>query len=188
MRRRLCKAQLGAGVLAQLQSWRARGLPRASCHINRETGMPFTNEQINDIYAAVLSGRQAQQADAVRPAADPTKSDILPEILFRDTVGECISIPTGGGTNREVYVRRPGGSWAAVALSAPHDDPLDHFRQVPKDDVVRMLDTAHALLVQHGLSPHLIRGLLEATYRVLERQSDAVTVESLVRHVLSRRG
>jgi hypothetical protein len=76
--------------------------------------MTHSQKQLNQFWAAIQSGQQAEKADAVRPMAAPGSYDILPEILCSDKEAQVMSVPIEGSPDRAIYARKPGGSWVEL--------------------------------------------------------------------------
>lgn len=106
--------------------------------------MRHTQKQLDSIRESVKNGKQAQQADAVRPMANPTMPDILP-ILTEEADGtEQLSVPVHGGTDRAVYRRPKGGVW--VEVSNAIRDPLASFAGSANDAAVKVMQQGVALI------------------------------------------
>jgi hypothetical protein len=77
--------------------------------------MQYTQEQLNQLWAAIQSGQQVKKADAVRPMAALSSFDILPVIVYSDTVAQVMSVPINGNSERAIYARKPGGLWVELS-------------------------------------------------------------------------
>lgn len=77
--------------------------------------MMHTQKQLDAIRKNIRSGKQAQQADAVSPMANPSMPDVLPTLIDEADGTEQLSVPINGGTDRAVYRRPKDGFWVDVA-------------------------------------------------------------------------
>lgn len=151
--------------------------------------MPLSNEEINEIYEEIVSGRQAAKVDAVRPMANPKLPDIVPEIVYRDQLGEAISVPVKENTDRDVYVRRHGESWREVSFSPASNDPLSAFAAPGVvEEAVRTVDVAEAILLLSGTdSKELVRAGVKRAFDALNHAGGRISVDALVKRYIAGR-
>jgi hypothetical protein len=145
--------------------------------------MALSNEEVNGIYEEIVSGRLAAKVSVVRPMANPTHPDIVPEIIYRDESTEAISIPANDNSERDVYVRRHGEPWQQVTFSLVSNDPLSSFAAPGVvEDASRTLAVAETILLLSGkATKEKVRTSLKLAFDALNRQGPLISVDSLVK-------
>jgi len=71
--------------------------------------MKHTPQQLNDVWEALKKPENALKCAEAENALNPA-----PKIVVDDEVAQVISLPTSDGADRDVYGRRPGGSWVVI--------------------------------------------------------------------------
>lgn len=71
--------------------------------------MNHTQEQLDEAWDALKKPENATKSIEAENANIPA-----PKIVVDDDVEQVISLPTHEGTERDDYVRRPGGPWTLV--------------------------------------------------------------------------
>lgn len=192
----LARLRPTCAALAKLSEWPQllpNGMPKLwaphSKNSNKGLVMPLSNEEVNEIYEEIVSGRQAAKANAVRPMGNPELPDIVPEIVYRDKTGEAISIPVKENSDRDVYVRRHGEPWRQVSFSPAPNDPLSAFAAPGVvEEAVRVLDVAEAIVLLSGNGEkELVRASVQRAFDTLNREGALISVDALVKRCLAGR-
>jgi hypothetical protein len=150
--------------------------------------MQHTQKQLDSIRDNVRSGKQAQQADALRPIANPTMPDILP-ILTEEADGtEQLSVPVQGGTDRAVYRRPKGGVW--VEVSNAIKNPLATFAGPANDAAVKVMQQGAALIraAFPNDDPDQIVAVLERVFANLNTSGATMTPDAFYQGYRAARG
>jgi hypothetical protein len=71
--------------------------------------MKHTPQQLDDAWDALKKPENAAKSAQAEGALVPA-----PKIVVDDEVAQVISLPTNDGTERDVYGRRPGGTWVPI--------------------------------------------------------------------------
>lgn len=134
--------------------------------------MSEIQKQLNQIRDNIKSGKQRQQADAIRPLADPSKPDCLPELKQYPDGTEELSVPIKNLTARAVYKRPPGGFW----VDAIDPEPLTYFAKDTWSEAMEAKQKSFSLIRQDcpDADPDAIVKCIQAAFTQLNNNPQAV--------------